>query len=185
MLLTKGESAGNIAVIVEILDHNRVLVDGSATGVARQVISFRDLKLTNIKVSLPRGARSKTVMKVMKAESVAEQWAKTGAAKKLAAKKIRSNLNDFDRFKVMVLRQKVTSYLLHIVLLIILCLEARPAICLILLSYQLLEIIKAMYHCRLKLLTASAVWTWQPRLFKDPSSSSASSTNKISRVEAS
>lgn len=91
-----------------------MLVDGPTTGVERQVVSLQRLSLTALKVSLPRSARTKTVRKVVEAASINDKWAKTGAAKSLAAKKIRANLSDFDRFKVMALRQKVPCFVYRI-----------------------------------------------------------------------
>lgn len=88
------------------------MVDGPLNGVERQPISFRHLKLTNLKVSLPRAAHSKTVKKVWEAENITQKWEATSAAKKIASKKIRAQLNDFQRFKVMVLKQKVSKCIL-------------------------------------------------------------------------
>ena len=76
----------------------------------RQVVTFRQLSLTTIKVDLPRGARSKTVKKVAEAAQVNEQWAKTGTSKRLASQKLRANLTDFGRFKVMALKQMVYNF---------------------------------------------------------------------------
>jgi ribosomal protein L14E/L6E/L27E len=84
-----------------------VLIDGPTTGILRQSISLKNVALTNIVVPLPRGARSKTVQKVIEKEAVADKWSKTSTARKLAQQTIRKNLNDFERFKVMVLKQKV------------------------------------------------------------------------------
>jgi large subunit ribosomal protein L14e len=82
-------------------------VDGPTSGVERQVMPFRHLSLTKIRVAMPRGARTKAVKKVLETAAVNEQWAKTGTAKRLNAQRIRANLTDFDRFKVMVLKQMV------------------------------------------------------------------------------
>ena len=96
---------------MEIIDHNRALVDGPTTGVERKAISFKDLALTDLKVNLPRAARTAIVQKVVSKEAVQEQWAKTNTAKKVALRKIRANLNDFERFKVMALKQKKRAVL--------------------------------------------------------------------------
>lgn len=85
----------------------QAVIDGPTTGVIRQVISYRRVTLTDLKVKkLPRGARTKTVEKAFKNEKIVEQWQNTPLAKKLEAKKRRSELNDFERFKVMVLKQQ-------------------------------------------------------------------------------
>ena len=104
--MTYGPDSGKLAIIVDILDHNRALIDGPLTGVARQVLSFKRLRLTKILVKLPRGAREKTVKKVWQAEQVSEKWSQTASAKKAARVQVRKNLNDFERFKVMALKQR-------------------------------------------------------------------------------
>ena len=91
---------------MDILDHNRALIDGPQTGVARQILAFRRMKLTKILAKLPRGAREKTVKKVWQAENVSEKWSQTASAKKSARVQVRKNLSDFERFKVMALKQR-------------------------------------------------------------------------------
>lgn len=91
---------------MDILDHNRALIDGPLTGVARQVLTFKRLRLTKILAKLPRGAREKTVKKVWQAEQVSEKWSQTASAKKSARVQVRKNLNDFERFRVMALKQR-------------------------------------------------------------------------------
>ena len=96
-----------MATIVEIVDHNRAIIDGPTSGVTRRVIHFNCLNLTDLVVeNLPRAAHTKTVRKILTEQKTAEQWAATPTAKKLAAKKRRSELNDFQRFKVKLLKQK-------------------------------------------------------------------------------
>ena len=74
----------------------------------RQVLSFRRMNLTALKVDLPRGARTKTVKRVCEAANIVEKWNATATAKKIAKKEIRRSLSDFDRFKVMCAQKKVT-----------------------------------------------------------------------------
>lgn len=63
------------------------------------------MKLTNMLIKLPRGAREKTVKKYWQAEKVSEKWSETAAAKKSKQAETRAGLTDFERFKVMVLKQ--------------------------------------------------------------------------------
>lgn len=74
---------------------------------ARQSFPFRHLSLTALKVDVPRASRSAVVKKALEKAKTVEAWNATAAAKKLLAKKVRSNLNDFERFKVKALKQKV------------------------------------------------------------------------------
>jgi len=108
VVINYGDLAGKIAVIVDVVDQSRALVDGPATltGVARQTIPFRNLSLTPIKIDIPRSVRTGTLTKAFTKADVLGQWQKTSWARKAARFSTRSNLSDFDRFKVMLLRKK-------------------------------------------------------------------------------
>eukprot|EP00997_Jenningsia_sp_PLL12_P010113 NODE_7246_length_466_cov_23.992806_g6419_i0.p1 GENE.NODE_7246_length_466_cov_23.992806_g6419_i0~~NODE_7246_length_466_cov_23.992806_g6419_i0.p1 ORF type:complete len:148 (+),score=34.89 NODE_7246_length_466_cov_23.992806_g6419_i0:41-445(+) len=101
-----GEDTGKAAVIVDILDSHRVVVDGAHLGFPRVSYPIKRLTLTNLKVpKLCRGARTSTVTKAAKAFELEKKWAETATAKNMAKKETRSNLNDLDRFKVMINRK--------------------------------------------------------------------------------
>ncbi|SPO25031.1 probable RPL14B - ribosomal protein [Ustilago trichophora] len=112
VLVEDGPSAGQLAVVVEIIDHNRAIIDSPATGVARQAFAFKHLTLTKLTVpGLPRGAGSPVVKKFFEKAGIAEKWAQSGWAKKRAAIKTRRSLSDFDRFNVMLLKKQRRSVL--------------------------------------------------------------------------
>ncbi|CDH53658.1 60s ribosomal protein l14 [Lichtheimia corymbifera JMRC:FSU:9682] len=96
-----------LAVIIDIVDHKRVLIDGPTTGVARQAWTLRHLTLTNLVVKgLPRNAGQSTVKKCLEKNDTLNTWAKSAWAQKLAQRQVRANLSDFDRFKVQKLKNK-------------------------------------------------------------------------------
>ena len=64
-IVNYGENAGRLAVIVDILDTNRVLLDGPTTGIAREVYPIKRISLTNFKVKILRGARTVTLRYVI------------------------------------------------------------------------------------------------------------------------
>ncbi|ORX42798.1 hypothetical protein DM01DRAFT_1340978 [Hesseltinella vesiculosa] len=98
---------GKLAVIVEIIDHNRALIDGPTTGVTRQAYAYRHLTLTPLVVKgLPRGARQATVKKFLEKSGVLATWEQSAWNKKIEARTARANLSDFDRFKVQKLKNK-------------------------------------------------------------------------------
>jgi len=102
VLLNAGPTAGKIAVIVEIIDHNRAIIDSPATGVPRQSYPYRHLTLTPLTLSkLPRACGTAVVRKRMEEDKTVERWAASAWAKKLEAVKARRALNDFQRFGVM------------------------------------------------------------------------------------
>ena len=108
VLINHGPEAGKLATIIDVVDQNKCLVDGPAeiTGVQRQVVPFTRVALTDLKVKIVRNARQKTLVKAWTEADTKAVWDKSSWAKKLAAKKKRATLNDFDRFKVMVARKQ-------------------------------------------------------------------------------
>eukprot|EP01017_Pseudomicrothorax_dubius_P000093 TRINITY_DN0_c1163_g1_i1.p1 TRINITY_DN0_c1163_g1~~TRINITY_DN0_c1163_g1_i1.p1 ORF type:complete len:155 (+),score=61.40 TRINITY_DN0_c1163_g1_i1:55-519(+) len=101
-----GPLAGRLAVIVDVIDQNRALVDGPGFGVDRQSIPFRRVALTKFRISLSRGISSARLQKHLEKFDLKGKWAKTSLAQRLAIRKKRALLNDFERFKVQLLRQK-------------------------------------------------------------------------------
>lgn len=101
-----GPQAGSLAVIVDLVDQSRALIDGPAiyTGVERQTIPYRQLSLTEILLPIQRSVRSSTLAKAFKAANVQEVFNKSNWAKKAVQQQVRSELTDFERFKVMVLK---------------------------------------------------------------------------------
>lgn len=83
------------------------MIDGpsSINGVSRRPIGFGDIRLTDIVIDIKPGARLPTLLKAYKAADVDAKWAKTSVARKLAVRKARSNLSDFDRFKIRVAKK--------------------------------------------------------------------------------
>lgn len=96
-----------MVVIVDILDQNRVLVDGPACNITRKVLNLKRLSLTPIVLeNIERGASVEDVKAAYEKANVNSTFAASGWGKKLAKKEKRANLDDFGRFKVMVARMK-------------------------------------------------------------------------------
>ncbi|THU88744.1 hypothetical protein K435DRAFT_830481 [Dendrothele bispora CBS 962.96] len=107
VLLTSGPFSGKIAVIAEIIDHNRAVIDGPLSGVPRQAFPYKHMTLTNIALTkLPRAASTGVVKKQMEAEAVVTKWNNSSWAKKRAAVEARRSLNDFGRFSVMLEKKR-------------------------------------------------------------------------------
>ncbi|WFC99871.1 hypothetical protein MYAM1_002617 [Malassezia yamatoensis] len=94
VLLLNGENKNKIAVIAQIIDQNKALIDGPSTGVERQVVRYRDVVLTPFVISLQFGARSAAVKKSFDASGVAEKWTNSKWAKTIAARETRKNTTD-------------------------------------------------------------------------------------------
>ncbi|GAA52769.1 60S ribosomal protein L14, variant 2 [Clonorchis sinensis] len=106
VFIADGPHAKKVALIVEIIDQNRVLIDGPCTGVPRQGIGLKKLHLTKIRCKLPHGCGTAAVKKIWEKNNLTEEWKKTSWARKLERKALRAKMSDFDRFKVMVARQQ-------------------------------------------------------------------------------
>jgi|LauGreDrversion4_2_1035121.scaffolds.fasta_scaffold30990_5 large subunit ribosomal protein L14e len=123
-LITYGPDCGKTCVIVDIIDGNRVVVDGPkdvngmfsnnlslplfSVGVERQQIPIRWLSLTDFHVPIGRGASTPVLKEAFSKSGVVEAWKKTAWAKKLANREAKKSLTDFDRFRVMVAKKRVS-----------------------------------------------------------------------------
>ncbi|KAI9225798.1 MAG: ribosomal protein L14-domain-containing protein [Piptocephalis tieghemiana] len=107
VLLNDTRYNGRLAVVIDIVDHNRALVEGPTTGVPRHSHAYKHMTLTPLKIkNLPRAARASTVRKALQTQEIISKWEATGWAKKLQRRTVRASLTDFDRFKLMKLRKQ-------------------------------------------------------------------------------
>jgi len=101
-LITYGPCEGKMCTIVDIVDQKRVIVDGpeSLTGVRRHMMPVKRLSLTDLKTTIPKAAREKTLKKALKKDNVMSKWDECSWAKKFKVRAVRKNMTDFDRFKL-------------------------------------------------------------------------------------
>lgn len=104
-----GPQEGKLATIVDIVSDKRVLVDGE--DIQRQVIPIARLQLTNQILKVGRGARTGAVRKIISKENVSQTFSKSTLGRHYAAQQRRENLTDFERFKVVVLRRRLSKLL--------------------------------------------------------------------------
>ncbi|CAO4361076.1 Protein CBR-RPL-14 [Caenorhabditis briggsae] len=105
VFIASGNDQGKLATVVNVIDGNRVQIDGPSSGVARTVRNLKDLHLTKFVVKIRVGQRSKGVQTAFDAAKVAENFQKTQWAKKIAQRAIRAKLTDFERYKLMKAKQ--------------------------------------------------------------------------------
>nr|ALS05104.1 60S ribosomal protein L14 [Centropages tenuiremis] len=98
--LADGPAKGKIAAIVNVIDQNKVLIDGPTSGVSRQAYALKQMHLTPLKVNFPFDAPTRVVRKELTAKKVDEKWAESSWAKRLENKAKRAAMTDFDRFKL-------------------------------------------------------------------------------------
>ncbi|OAO96893.1 hypothetical protein AXX17_AT4G31240 [Arabidopsis thaliana] len=107
-LVNYGEDHGKLVVIVDVVDQNRALVD--APDMERIQMNFKRLSLTDIVIDINRVPKKKALIEAMeKAGDLADvknKWEKSSWGRKLIVQKRRANLNDFDRFKIMLAKIK-------------------------------------------------------------------------------
>merc|ERR1712135_260959 len=104
--ITLGHHKGKIAAIANVVDQNRILIDGPCSDVPRTVVNLKQVQLTKFKINIPWGYRSGGIKNLGEGEHISAQWAETKWAKKIAAKAAKASLTDFDRFKLMKIKQK-------------------------------------------------------------------------------
>lgn len=102
-----GPLEGKLATIVDIINDKRVLVDGQ--DIQRQVIPIRRLQLTSQVVKIGRGARTGKLRAAISKDNVAKKYAESTVGKSFARQQRRQNLTDFERYKVLVLRRKLSK----------------------------------------------------------------------------
>ena len=110
VVLNRGAFTGKLAVVVEILDHNRVLVDGpqAMTGVARHVASVGHMTLTDIVV--PKVTRGMTHAKLcvrFNQEGVLRKFGKSALGLRQKRVELRKGMTDFDTFRVKAAMKKL------------------------------------------------------------------------------
>uniref|UniRef100_A0A914Z2U4 Large ribosomal subunit protein eL14 n=1 Tax=Panagrolaimus superbus TaxID=310955 RepID=A0A914Z2U4_9BILA len=103
--ISKGKNEGKLAVITNVVDGNKVLVDGPSTGVPRSVRNFKDLQLTKFKLPVRVGQRTGGVKKIFDEAGIISKWNESSWAKGIEKRTLRANLNDFERFKVLRVKQ--------------------------------------------------------------------------------
>lgn len=114
--IARGPDAGKIAVIVNVIDQNRALIDGPITGINRQGFRLKDLYLTKYMVEgLTHKSNRAEVTQAMKDAKIVEQWEEDPANLKMKKMKARREMGDFDRFKLRAAKSKRNKILYEMV----------------------------------------------------------------------
>lgn len=106
VLVSFGPHADKLAVITDIVDDKRVMIDLVESTEPREMIPVKRLRLTDIKIEIERGAAAEEVAKVIKSQNVVAEWEKTKWAQHIKKGHARAALNDFQRFKYEKLAEK-------------------------------------------------------------------------------
>ena len=103
-----GEFSGKLATIVDIVDGNRVIVNGPTTGVEKQVINVKRIALTRFRIpNVTKGLKQTQLIEKIKEYKLQEKFANSGLGKKIQKQTRRAALTDFERFKVKTLKKEL------------------------------------------------------------------------------
>merc|ERR1712205_131715 len=106
-LCNYGPDEGKLVMIVDVIDDKRCLC--YAPDMARKVMTYKCLSLTDIVVPIARAPRKKTADAAWAAAGVEAQWAATSWGKKFAARKAKATATDFERFQQMCAKKKLNA----------------------------------------------------------------------------
>merc|ERR1711973_591033 len=100
--ITEGTYHNRIAVIVDIVNLKRVIIDGPTTGVPRQMITVRRIELLNQLTDVPRFALTEEVKTFMEKKENVELLASAKNSFSVRSReglKVIQQMTDFERFK--------------------------------------------------------------------------------------
>ena len=103
-----GALRGQVVVILDILNENRVLIENPTSGVERQIIPVKRLSLTKFRVPIVRAPKTATLRAAIEKFDLKGKWEKSTTAQRIALKARRAKLTDFERFRAMVLKRRIS-----------------------------------------------------------------------------
>lgn len=103
-----GPDVNKLCVLLDFIDSNDALITGpeGITGVSRQKISFKRLSMTPWKLNIVPGQTDGSVAKLFESDGIWAKWLKHPQYLKEVRKQRRLELTDFERFQVMLLKQR-------------------------------------------------------------------------------
>ena len=105
-----GPLAGKPAVVVDIVNGSKVVIDGPGLDIDRQVISVRRLELTKFRIgNFTKGDKRSELKKKIEDFDLLNRFNGSGVGKRIVKQQKRAALTDFDRFKVMVLKRRLSK----------------------------------------------------------------------------
>ncbi|XP_064109784.1 large ribosomal subunit protein eL14-like [Macrobrachium nipponense] len=100
VFLNYGRFKGKLAVIVDVIDGNRALIDGPCSGVPRQPFKFSEMYLTKYLLKLQRSQRSKGVREEWEKKQITQRFAASKWQKNIEKHEVRITMTDYDRYKL-------------------------------------------------------------------------------------
>jgi len=117
VLISEGRDTGKIAVIVNVIDQNRVLIDGGTiTGVERKAWRIKQLRLLDFVVEgIEWRSQTDAVKKAIEEQNIVEKWQGTKEYQRAEKIKTRKAMGDFDRYKLIDAKSKRNKILNELV----------------------------------------------------------------------
>ena len=103
-----GPLSGKLAVIVDLVNASKIIVDGPSLGIVRTVISNKRISVTPFSIpQVTSKTTSQELDQLIKSFGVQERFAKTAIGQKIRKQNRRATLTDFERFKVYVYKKQL------------------------------------------------------------------------------
>lgn len=104
--IRRGPRENKVAVITDIIDANRVLVENPEDKkMWRHVQNLKNIEPTKFLANVARNAKTSVVKAAMEKKNVLGKWSKTGASKKIEATKALAASTDFERYQLRVAKR--------------------------------------------------------------------------------
>jgi len=104
-----GSDFGKLCTVIDIIDQNRVLVDGPyhTTGAPRKEANVKHINFLPIVVEgLKRGCSPTELKDAIMKQKIQEKWQQSREHQRMAQRNKRQHLNDFLRFKARILKKQ-------------------------------------------------------------------------------
>jgi len=107
-----GEFSGKLAVITDIIDGKRVILANPTAGMKKHAISNRRIALTRFLIpAVTPTIRATDLKQAIEAYKLTDKFNASGLGKRIQKQNKRATLTDFERFKVQVLKKKLSKAL--------------------------------------------------------------------------
>lgn len=107
-----GEFSGKLAVITDIIDGKRVILANPVAGIKKHAISNRRIALTRFLIpAVTPTIRATDLKQAIEGYKLTDKFNASGLGKRIQKQNKRATLTDFERFKVQVLKKKLSKAL--------------------------------------------------------------------------
>jgi len=106
-LINFGPSQGKIAVLLDIVDKNRCIIDGPS---GRQVVNLKRITLSKFCFSIHRRSITKKILDFFITNKIQNKWAKSQIGKRILRAQQKKKFSDFENFKFMIGKKHKSNF---------------------------------------------------------------------------